>query len=353
MYEQTTNENIYSILDFGAVADGKTDCTAAIQAALDRAGETRGVVIVPPGTFLTGELHMRSHTRLEGYSAWSFRDDGLSVLKLCDPTAACLINITGAFGCSIAGISMNGAHLGENVHGVYLYWDKYNGGSEEDTPTLDDCRIGCFTGDGVRLEHIWCFSIRHSMLHRNGGAGLYIDGWDGFIIDNWFTANAKAGILGGPVVASVTLTGNRVEWNRTAGFRLPSGSAANITGNYFDRSFGPALWLGSASGGAFNDSSVTGNFFYRSGSPDNVHFESEFEGSHVFFERANNITFIGNSFRVGENDGGGGTRSPNYGVVVHNSDCVVVSSNVLKGGYLVEKTVWDGLGDCVIANNLG
>lgn len=345
--------NVFSILDFGAVPDGKTVCTDAIQAALDRAGETRGTVIVPPGTYLTGKLRMRSHTRLEGYSAWSFRDDGISILKLCDPEAKCLIDITGAFGCAISGVSMNGANLGEKVHGIYLYWDKYNGGSEEDTPTIDDCRVGCFTGDGVRLEHIWCFSIRHSMLHRNRGAGLYIDGWDGFIIDNWFTANAMGGILGGPCCASVTLTGNRVEWNRTAGFRFPSGSAANITGNYFDRTFGPALWLGSASGGAFNDAAITGNFFYRGGSPDNVHFESEYEGSHIFFERTNNITLTGNTFRIGENDGGGGTRSPNFGIVVQNSDCVVVSSNALKNGYLREKIIWDGGGDCMISGNLG
>jgi hypothetical protein len=49
------------------------------------------------------------------------------------------------------------------------------------TRTIDDCRIGHFTGNGVHLEHIWCFSLRHSMLHNNRGTGLYIDGWDAFI----------------------------------------------------------------------------------------------------------------------------------------------------------------------------
>jgi hypothetical protein len=49
------------------------------------------------------------------------------------------------------------------------------------TPTIDDCRIGHFTGNGVHLEHIWCFSLRHSMLHNNRGTGHYIDGWDAFI----------------------------------------------------------------------------------------------------------------------------------------------------------------------------
>jgi hypothetical protein len=53
--------------------------------------------------------------------------------------------------------------------------------TDHNTHTIDDCRIGHITGNGVHLEHIWCFSLRHSMLHNNRGTGLYIDGWDALI----------------------------------------------------------------------------------------------------------------------------------------------------------------------------
>lgn len=344
--------NVFDITEFGAVGNGSTDCTAAIQAALDKAGETCGCVIVPPGIYLTGELHMRAHTRMEGKSAWSFRSDGLSILRLADKNAKCLLDITGAFGSTVAGISMDGAHLGENVHGVYLYWDKYNGGAEEDTPTIEDCRIGCFSGDGVHLEHIWCFSVRHSMLHRNGGSGLYIDGWDGFLIDNWFTANGRSGILGGPCLASVTATGNRVEWNSQAGFKFGSGSHVNVTGNYFDRTFGPALWLGEEEGGTFRDTTVTGNIFYRGGCPDRAPFRYEYESSHVYLARAVNVTVTGNTLKLGENDGGGGTKSPAYGIVVRNSDCIIAQSNVMRLGFTKQGIVWDEQGGCLIKDNM-
>ena len=191
------------------------------------------------------------------------------------------------------------------------------------------------------------------MLHRNGGAGLYIEGWDGFIIDNWFTANAKGGMLADSVAASLTLTGNRVEWNSTAGFKLVNGCAVNITGNYFDRTFGPALWFGDKNGAKFSDVTVSSNFFYRGGCPDRNDFTDEYHGSHILFDGATNITLTGNSFRIGENDGGGGTKSPEYGIVVRNSDVIVATSNVLKNGYLREKIVWDNVGDCVFENNLG
>ena len=51
------------IRDFGAMADGVA--TAAIQSALDKAGESGGgMVVVPPGTWTTGTLWMRSHVEL-------------------------------------------------------------------------------------------------------------------------------------------------------------------------------------------------------------------------------------------------------------------------------------------------
>ena len=55
----------YDILDFGAVADGKTLCTAAIQAAIDACHAAGGgTVAVPAGTFKTGTLWLRSHVEL-------------------------------------------------------------------------------------------------------------------------------------------------------------------------------------------------------------------------------------------------------------------------------------------------
>ena len=52
------------VRDFGAVADGKTDCTAAIQKALDACNGTGRTVDIPPGTYLSKPLKMRSETTL-------------------------------------------------------------------------------------------------------------------------------------------------------------------------------------------------------------------------------------------------------------------------------------------------
>jgi len=55
----------YPITRYGAVADGKTDNTKAIQKAINTAAEKDGgVVLVPPGKFVTGVIHLKSNIDL-------------------------------------------------------------------------------------------------------------------------------------------------------------------------------------------------------------------------------------------------------------------------------------------------
>lgn len=56
---------IVDIRDFGAVGDGKTSCTAAIQKAIDEcAARGGGTVRLPAGIWLTGTVYLESHLTL-------------------------------------------------------------------------------------------------------------------------------------------------------------------------------------------------------------------------------------------------------------------------------------------------
>ena len=91
----TDSRRIFDICEMGAVGDGKTDCTAVIQKAMDLAGACGGVVSIAPGNYLTGRLCVRAGITICGNAAWSYGAPGGSVLTLNDAHASCLLDITG------------------------------------------------------------------------------------------------------------------------------------------------------------------------------------------------------------------------------------------------------------------
>jgi len=58
-------QNSSNVRDFGAVADGKSLDTPAINQAIDTATAAGGgTVLVPAGTYLSGSIHLQSNIRL-------------------------------------------------------------------------------------------------------------------------------------------------------------------------------------------------------------------------------------------------------------------------------------------------
>ena len=342
---------IFNILDYGAIGDNFTDNTKAIQKAIDLASECNGKVIVPPGKYLTKSLKLKGKgVTIEGSASWSYRGVGGSVLILNDENTDCLLDISGSFGCSIINLNLTTNFTTNRIiHGIKLHWDKFNGGSEEDTPKIDGCKICNFSGDGIHLDHVWCFSIRHSMIAYNKGNGLFINGWDCFILDNWFSYNEGYGLLGGEVLASISLTGNRVEWNKKGGFKIPFGDSFNITSNFFDRGEGPAIDLGGEK--PVSLATITSNIFRRPGASKNP--INEFDSCHLRLNNCTNITVTSNTMRLGRNDGGGGILSPNYGLVIRKCTNCIITNNTMYKSVLKELIVLDNNKDCIIENNIG
>lgn len=312
----------------GAKGDGKADDTKPIQGAIDLAAERGGSVFVPPGLYLTAELHLRPNVAVLGIPAWDYRHGGGSVIRLADPGASCLLNITGAFGATIEGLSLDGGKLGKSVHGVFLNKPDY--GKREDTFRIERSQIANFSGDGVRLTRAWCFSIRHSMIAYNAGDGISLRGWDGFLLDNWLSGNKGAGFAAREENASCTLTANRIEWNRE-GVLILGGDGYNITGNFFDRAGTCGL---AVLGG--EQMTISGNFVKRSGknaSPDSH------DSCQIHLERVRGITCTTNNLQVGRDDNGHGVWSPAYGIIYKQLQHCVIKDNVLRDGALKELMV--------------
>jgi polygalacturonase len=63
--EPDFSDKEFNIADFGAINDGITDCSKAIDEAIAAcSSQGGGMVIIPSGTFLTGAIHMQSNVNL-------------------------------------------------------------------------------------------------------------------------------------------------------------------------------------------------------------------------------------------------------------------------------------------------
>ena len=73
-----SQNGLFNIMDYGAINDGVTLCSASIQKTIDEcAKKGGGKVIVPPGKYLTGPLFLKSNITFEVYSGAEliFSDD--------------------------------------------------------------------------------------------------------------------------------------------------------------------------------------------------------------------------------------------------------------------------------------
>ncbi|MBU5672259.1 glycoside hydrolase family 28 protein [Paenibacillus brevis] len=126
--------SVFTITDYGAIADGATLSTRAIQAAIDAASDAGGGrVYVPAGTYLTGAILMRSHIELhlspgailtfstnpEHYPVVSSRWEGV----LRQVHASCI------FGLNLENIAVTGRGI-LNGNGQ-PWWDKHRDPSSE------------------------------------------------------------------------------------------------------------------------------------------------------------------------------------------------------------------------------
>jgi len=355
------NEYYVNPKDYGAIGDGKTDDTQAIREAVKVASETSGVVFFPHGIYRTDVIYLPLAVCLKGEPTWSFKFQGRTILTPLKEDQECLIEVSDALGSTIHGLCLDGRYIGENMHGISMCRERHVTPGEH-AVRIDTCKIYNFTGNGMNMIGNWAVSVRHSFSSHNKGYGFYLHGCDGFIVDNWFSGNGKAGFGGETWNSAVNFTSNRVEWNNECGLKLKGSMRYNITGNYIDRSFGPAIIIESAPN--YHERigrshtvipfaiTITGNTIVRSGK--NAEPDSD-NDCHILMKKAAGISIVGNTFNVWKDDGRNGRVSPNYGIILEEcSHCVIANNAMLPGA--VKELILDrgGHGEqVIIKDNVG
>lgn len=323
--------NDINVYDFGAVGDGEHDDTRAIQSAIDEGYYTGRPVRLRPGQFSVGELILHPSSVLIADPQWGFAMEniGNAVLMQRFEDQECILDVSKANGATINGLSLTGNHMPGKCCGILSR--KKDAGRMEDAYRIERTRAAAFAGHAVALYHVWCFVVRQSMFCFSGGDGLHMNGYDAFISDNWLSGNRGCGFGTEGENCSVTMTGNRIEWNRDGGIVIRGGSHYNLTGNYIDRSGQEGIALLTREDGGkkaySNTVTCTGNVIYRSGKT-----AEKGRSAHLRMEQCLGVTVTGNSFCVGCDDGGQGEITPDTGIEMVGCRQCVVSNNTMFAG---------------------
>lgn len=238
--------DVVSVKDFGAVGDGVTDDTAAIQAAMDSGSNN---VIFPAGTYLHGPVDVDSSVRLlfdagavvspsfaasgteklYNVTADSVVIDGLTVTSETGTISGNkYIVYAGAGGdslrvlrASISGVTASDGNLGASnlivVHGVYAE-------SVADL-VVDDCRVDGISGSAVFLKSVSSAQITRNHITDTGWYSINADhtNTDIVIADNIIDGDdVNARYYGGSINLMSQTTGTKnkrvtVRGNRITG----------------------------------------------------------------------------------------------------------------------------------------
>lgn len=175
----------FDVTDYGAVGDGFTDSTTAIQSAINAANNDGGIVFFPQGIYIiSSALTMYTKVGLLGCGSEA------SLIHQTSSTAGVLIG-TDVASISIEGLLFDGLS-GTSGNGIDFGWS-----SNGNLPFLDfrDLWVRNFNGSGISLETPIVSHFDRVIVQNNGkhGFDLYHAGTSCVFSACWARTNAQSG----------------------------------------------------------------------------------------------------------------------------------------------------------------
>jgi len=291
------NQGYISVKAYGAVGDGITDDTAAIQAALTKAGVAGGGVYIPVGTFLTDTLTMGSSTTFIGLGG---------TLKLNDSSDGPVITTPLSTTNSVMqGLIIDGNSA--NNTGTAATDGLINILSTNAAPSSNITIDRCLISDAYQS----CVTIREAAFDIQI-INNQIDGTDQLAGLNLAPDSSNP-------VYNVTVVNNTIRNTNTSGITAVGPlRQSRIVGNHIDLT-------GAASGSCILIQANTGSTINRNNVIEgNMCLESPEHGIHV---GGNSIIVRGNTLR---NYVGWGVRLETIGLPDNQNSACIISDNVIR-----------------------
>lgn len=285
-----SSAQVHYVTSYGALGDGVTDDTTAIQATINAAG-VGGTVHFPPGQYrVTGPIHPLRQQIIRGthankYSAAVFPYVLCSIRA--DPNNwtgdAVVYSDPNSYGVELRNLAIigPGPDHPDLVHGVY-FGPRANSSGER-AWNIKDCLISSCSGDGI-AGHMWVFDMRdthiaqcRTALHTFDDDGLL----DTRVIGCNLYFNRQGGIvLDGGWTGAIDIVGTRVERSGNSygypdtplvydapGIRIRRGQQISLIGVNTDANTGHGLHIGHPTSFVYNIM-VVGCHWKRDGGAD-------------------------------------------------------------------------------------
>ncbi|HYW95938.1 MAG TPA: glycosyl hydrolase family 28 protein, partial [Bacteroidales bacterium] len=186
-YNQTP---VYNITDFGALGDGITDNTGAIQKAVNQCSQTGGKIVFPEGVFLSGTVFLESDITIElsAKAEWKGIPD-LDAYPLIEPEMLSRMDLIPRRALVYAKNKTNITITGQGMfhpNGEDLVFQNHIGDSP-DRPfgiQMVNCRNITLSGISMRNSAYWmqryfhCDNLRFENLNIWNHSNLNNDGLD-------------------------------------------------------------------------------------------------------------------------------------------------------------------------------
>lgn len=352
---------IYNIKDseFGAKGDGLTEDTAAIQAAIDRAGEVAGIVYLDPGIYVCATLNMKTGVLVTGPG----------VLKLKAGANVRLVNFAaGVTSARLVGVTLDGNSANNQgredlisvngatrsaIIGCMLVDAQRDGigiGSANENLLIQNCTILAPREDGIILRDGENIRVLQCQIEDAGSGG----NGDGIIVQCTHVVVSQCTVLraknggivvnteGDTIAAGITISQNVVAHTGLTGIHCTRSAPAHARPSDITISGNVVRYAGDEGIRIVNcgQVSILGNTVAASGDrgveissseavtlSNNVVHSSQAHGIDVF--QASDVTVVGNVVK----DAGAGADSRYSGVYVHGTDSasenVTVASNAI------------------------
>lgn len=225
-----------NVKDFGAIGDGVTDDTAAIQAAIDA---NIGSIFFPRGTYLVSPVTGQNYALLVSSKTVQMRGNS-SALKMTSTEIKQLIRFETSNNCSIENLTFQGSGTNGADGGVGLvqFFDC-------DNVSVSNCYILDANCDGLAVASCNGVTIANSIFENCSKSSIYPNLSTGVSINNNYIKSTGGHTVSGNIVGS--------------GIQISGNTDCTITGNIITNGLGIGIYCNESGTTAPKRNLITGN----------------------------------------------------------------------------------------------